>query len=68
MYSSVLDSLINYDIMEIYIFIAGVLITALFLIGIWMSHKERVKNLKERQDLKKNRNEYRTNEEFISFP
>ncbi|NGP76186.1 hypothetical protein G3570_06055 [Balneolaceae bacterium YR4-1] len=63
-----LDSLINYDIMETYIFIAGVLITTLFLIGIWMSHKERVKNLKERQDLKKNRNEYRTNEEFISFP
>ncbi|WP_165140301.1 hypothetical protein [Halalkalibaculum roseum] len=54
--------------METYIFIAGVLITTLFLIGIWMSHKERVKNLKERQDLKKNRNEYRTNEEFISFP
>ncbi|MDX1585316.1 MAG: hypothetical protein R3222_01175 [Balneolaceae bacterium] len=54
--------------MELYIFIAGIIITAIFAVGIWMSHRERVKNLEERQDLKKNRNEYRTNEEFISFP
>ena len=54
--------------MELYIFIAGLMIIALFIVGVWMSHKERVKHYEERQNLKKNRNEYRTNEEFISFP
>jgi len=54
--------------MDLYIFIAGVFITALFIAGVWKSHKERMKNYKERQSLKNNRNEYRTNEEFISFP
>lgn len=54
--------------METIIFIAGIIITLLFVIGIWMSHRERVRDLEERQKLKKNRNEYRTNEEFISFP
>lgn len=54
--------------MENYIFIAGAIVTILFIIGIWMSLKERLRKLEERQNLKKNRNEYRTNEEFISFP
>lgn len=54
--------------METYIFIAGAIVTVLFIIGIWLSLKERLRNFDERQSLKKNRNEYRTNEEFISFP
>lgn len=54
--------------MNIYVFIAGIIVTLLFIAGIWISHKERMKNFEERQDMKKNRNEYRTNEEFISFP
>ena len=54
--------------MDLYIFIAGILVTLFFIAGIWISHKERMKNYEERQAMKKNRNEYRTNEEFISFP
>lgn len=54
--------------MDFDIFMAGTLVTLIFIAGIWISQKKSMKSYDERQKMKKNRNEYRTNEEFISFP
>jgi Tfp pilus assembly protein PilW len=54
--------------METIIFLAGLLVTMMLIAGTVLSHYERRREFDRREELKRNRNEYRTNEEFISFP
>lgn len=54
--------------MDLHILTAGIVVTLLFITGVFLSHRERLQRYDERERMKKNRNEYRTNEEFISYP
>lgn len=54
--------------METYILTAGIFVTLLFIIGVILYQLEKSKELDKREFQKKMRNEYRTNEEFISYP
>ena len=52
--------------METLIFAAGLFVGFLFLIGYWTYRKELAAQ-KQHETQKKSNNEYRTNEEFISY-
>ena len=54
--------------MDTIVLVAGILVTVLLIIGIILMHQEKIKELREFEEKKEWRREYRTNEEFISYP
>ncbi|MDZ7660146.1 hypothetical protein [Fodinibius sp.] len=53
--------------METLVFAAGLLVSLLFSVG-YVLYKKELISQRERDRKKKSNNEYRTNEEFISYP
>jgi glucose uptake protein GlcU len=54
--------------METLILIVGAIVTILLITGIILTRYERSKELQEMEEKMKWKTEYRTNEEFVSYP
>ena len=54
--------------MELFVLIAGAVVTLLLISGIVMIRYERTKELEKMEEKMKWKTEYRTNEEFVSYP
>jgi hypothetical protein len=54
--------------METLILITGAVVTLLLIIGIILNRHEHMKELQQKEEKMKWKTEYRTNEEFVSYP
>lgn len=54
--------------METLILITGAVATLLLIIGIILNRHEHMKELQQKEEKMKWKTEYRTNEEFVSYP
>lgn len=54
--------------METFILIAGAIVTLLLITGIILTRYERSKELQKKEEKMKWKTEYRTNEEFVTYP
>jgi hypothetical protein len=54
--------------MEILVLVSGAVVTLLLIIGIILNRHEQMKELEEKEEKMKWKTEYRTNEEFVSYP
>jgi hypothetical protein len=53
--------------METFIFAAGLFVSLLFLAGYW-TYRNEISARRQHQNKKQSNNEYRTKEEYISYP